>query len=244
MDTRKDSKGRNQPAHKPPRSSAQNAKASDKPAPTPTTTSATGNGGNPTETAKAMAAQHAAAAAAGNDCDLEEFKSAVAFLAGRNRERSFKMNHSYKEYDEEPAEKFVTAVSAADLEDACDFLRSTLDAVEDAERKAKKAKQIAKEAKNPEKAFAKAREAALADAMEDDLKEAQREAKEDGECWANIKDDWIANWQQDHWGDEQEAEFDEEFRKNWLSDHGTPFPGVAAVNPPSPAKQREAGARP
>jgi hypothetical protein len=168
----------------------------------------------------------------------------VALLAARNRERPFKMCGGYKEYDEEPAEKFVTAVSPADLEDACDFLRSTLDAVEDAEQKAKKAKQIAKEAKNPEKAFAKAREAALAEAMDGDLKEAQREARENGERWADVGDDWIAQWMQDYWGDDREAEFNEEFCKKWLSDHGTLFLGAAAVNPPSPAKQRRAGAQP
>jgi hypothetical protein len=218
-----------------------------------------GNGGDPGETAKAMAAQHAAAEAAGNDCDpeasasarkaaaeepqLSAFKSAVALLAALNRERSFKMCHGFKEYETEPAEIFVSAMSLPDLENASDFLIGIQDAIEDAERKAKKAKQIASEAKHPEKAHAKAREETIRAAMEDDLEEAKREAKESGERWADIKDDWVEEWKQDCWGDEQEAEFNEEFCKNWQSDHGTPFPGAAAVNPPSPAKQREAGAR-
>ena len=39
--------------------------------------------------------------------------------------------------------------------------------------------------------------------------------------------DWITEWKQDHWSDEQEAEFNKEFCEKWQSDHGTPFPGAA-----------------
>jgi hypothetical protein len=164
---------------------------------------------------------------AAEEPQLSAFKAAVAHLAALNRERSFKMSFGFREYDTEPAEKFVTAVSDADLEDAWDFLRGVSEAAENAEQRAKKAKQIAKEAKHPEKARAKAREEAIREAMEDDLKEAKSEAKESGERWADIGHDWITEWKQDHWSDEQEAEFNKEFCEKWQSDHGTPFPGAA-----------------
>jgi hypothetical protein len=184
---------------------------------------ATGNGGNP-------AAE-------------EPFKSAVALLAALNRERSFTISRfGDKEYETAPAEILVSAISLADVEDARDFLVSIEEAIQDAERKAKKAKQIAKEAKHPEKARAKAREEAIRAAMEDDIAEAKREAKESGERWADIKDDRIEEWIQDNWGDEQEAEFDKEFCKNWQSDHGAPFGGAAAPKNKPPASTPAAAA--
>jgi hypothetical protein len=253
VDTRIDTLGRKQPATKPSarkggsgrKVTATAAPETSKPEPAASLEIAqaepVGNGGDPGETAKAMAARHAAAETGNDDPEVAAVKSAVALLAALNRKRSLKMCHGFKEYETEPAEKFVTAISPSDLDNACDFLIGISEAADNAERKAKKAKRVAIEARHPEKARNKAREEAIRAAMEDDLEEARREAKESGERWGDVKDDWVAEWKEDHWGDEQEAEFNEEFRKNWQSDHGAPFPGAAAVNPP---KQREAGAQP
>jgi hypothetical protein len=155
---------------------------------------------------------------------LSAFKSAVALLASLNRERAFEMRHGFKEY-EEPAEKFVAAISSVDLADACDFLCGVQEAAENAERNAKKAKQIAKEAKNPEKARTKAREEAIALSMQNEMEEAKSDAREVGERWADIKDDWVSDWKENNWGDEEEADFNKGFCEEWQSNHDAPFPG-------------------
>ncbi len=49
--------------------------------------------------------------------------------------------------------------------------------------------------------------------MEYDLEDAKAEAKENGERWGDIKDEWIEQWIADNWGDEQEAEFEKDFQE-------------------------------
>ncbi len=67
--------------------------------------------------------------------------------------------------------------------------------------------------RNPEQAKNKARKQAQHDAMEYDLEDAKAEAKENGERWGDIKDEWIEQWIADNWGDEQEAEFEKDFQE-------------------------------
>jgi hypothetical protein len=71
-------------------------------------------------------------------------------------------------------------------------------------------------AKSSEQAKNKARKQAQHDAMENDVEDAKAEAKENGERWGDIKEEWIAEWIADNWGEEQEAEFEEQ----WAREHG------------------------
>ena len=118
----------------------------------------------------------------------------------------------------------VDAVSAEDIRAVARLIYEIEAQVDERERAADKAKRIAREAKNPTKAYEKARATAIDDAMEDDMNEARTEAKENGESWGEIKENWIEEWIADNWGDAQQAEFDATFRKNWKKDHGTEFP--------------------
>jgi hypothetical protein len=93
-------------------------------------------------------------------------------------------------------------------------------AIEDAKRQAAEAKRIKWEAANPEKAKAKARDEAIAFAMEEDREEAKQEARDDGEAWGDIKDEWAEKWIAENWGAEQEAEFETEWKEQWARDHG------------------------
>jgi hypothetical protein len=38
------------------------------------------------------------------------------------------------------------------------------------------------------------------------------------------KDEWIEDWIANNWGPEEEAEFEAEFKDQWITDHGTAFP--------------------
>lgn len=51
-----------------------------------------------------------------------------------------------------------------------------------------------REAKNPERALDKARDDEQREEMADDMDEARRDARESGEYWSDIKDEWIEDW--------------------------------------------------
>jgi hypothetical protein len=118
----------------------------------------------------------------------------------------------------------VDAVSAEDIRAAVQLIYEIETQIDQREWAAGKAKRIARETKNPTRAYEKARATAIDDAMEDDMNEARTEAKENGESWGEIKENWIEEWIADNWSDVAQAEFDATFRKNWKEDHGTEFP--------------------
>jgi hypothetical protein len=76
--------------------------------------------------------------------------------------------------------------------------------------------------------------------MECGMDDAKQEARECGERWSDIKDEWIDQWIADNWDDAREAEFDTDFRMQWKADHGTDFPEYEATPPaPLPARSGE-----
>jgi Protein of unknown function (DUF3102) len=93
-------------------------------------------------------------------------------------------------------------------------------AAEDAKEAAAKAKRLAWEAKNPERAKEKARDEFIRQAMEDDMDDAKQNARQNGEPWGDIKDEWIKEWIADNWSEDQEAEFEAEWKESWGRDHG------------------------
>jgi hypothetical protein len=97
-------------------------------------------------------------------------------------------------------------------------------AIKEAKAAAETAKRIKWEAKYPEKAKENARKKAQGQAVQDDYEEAKGEARENGETWSDIKDEWIEDWIANNWGPEEEAEFEAEFKDQWITDHGTAFP--------------------
>jgi hypothetical protein len=84
-------------------------------------------------------------------------------------------------------------------------------AKKDIERPKREAAEIAKRtkalAKNPEKAKAALRKEMQKDEMDGDIEGAKEDAKEGGECWGDIKDQWIEDWLAENWGEEREAQF-------------------------------------
>lgn len=93
-----------------------------------------------------------------------------------------------------------------------------------AERAAATAKRLKQEAKNPDKAKAKALDAAIKGEMSDDMDEAKQEAREAEEEWSEMKDDWIADWKSDNWDETKQAEFEKDFGNQWHREHGASFP--------------------
>jgi hypothetical protein len=89
----------------------------------------------------------------------------------------------------------------------------------DAERK-----WCAAEAKNPQKALDDSRKQQQSDDMDDDRREAKREARESGESWSDIKDEWEADWLRDNWSDDREQEFLAGFKADWQRSHRQEFP--------------------
>jgi hypothetical protein len=93
-------------------------------------------------------------------------------------------------------------------------------------RAADLAKRLQKELKNPAAALDRARVAAQREEMGDDKDEAKAEARQNGEAWGDISEEWTETWLEDNWTPEAEAEFIVSFENDWLKDHGTPFPAT------------------
>jgi len=81
-----------------------------------------------------------------------------------------------------------------------------------------------KEVKNPQRFLDDSRKLEQRYEMEDDRNEAKREARENGESWSDVKDEWEAEWFADHWGDKREQEFLDAFKAEWKRNHGREFP--------------------
>jgi hypothetical protein len=85
-------------------------------------------------------------------------------------------------------------------------------------------KEYAKEAKDPQKALDDRREQDRHYEMDCDRDDAKREARESGERWSEVKDEWEADWLRDNWDDAREQEFLADFKKDWQRRHGQGFP--------------------
>jgi hypothetical protein len=134
--------------------------------------------------------------------------------------------------------EFLPRMNVKDLETAADIAQVVWDLkieVKEDEREAKRAaddaKRIKWEASHPEKAKTKAREQAQAEAMESDLEDLKSEAKNDGERWADVKDEKIAEWITNNWeGSEAEEQFEKDFVEKWAREHGvTPKPVEGSI---------------
>ncbi len=93
----------------------------------------------------------------------------------------------------------------------------------EAKIKAKEAKRIKREAKDPAAALERARDAAQREAMADEKDEAKRDARENGDAWSDVKEEWEADWLASNWMPEEEADFLVTFWNQWQKDHGAPF---------------------
>jgi hypothetical protein len=131
---------------------------------------------------------------------LSQFKTACANLLPQMTVSDLRM-----------AQNFLGAVGGLEQE------------VKDAILEAKLAAAEEWEAKNPQQAKEKAREEAQKRAMEDEYHEAKVAARESGETWSDVKDEWIEEWLANNWGEDAEAEFEAEFQERWKFDHGKPW---------------------
>jgi hypothetical protein len=95
-----------------------------------------------------------------------------------------------------------------------DSTNEEVDRGEVAAERAKQAKRLAKEKKNPQAARARARDETMREEMESDLDDAKQDARDSGERWSDVKEEWIAQWIADNWDDVREAEFDKAFRES------------------------------
>jgi len=86
-------------------------------------------------------------------------------------------------------------------------------------------KRYSKEAKNPQKILDAARKQEQQNEMIDDIAEAKREARESGDLWSDIKEEWEAEWLEDNWDDKREQDFLATFKSDWKDRHGQKFPG-------------------
>jgi hypothetical protein len=85
-------------------------------------------------------------------------------------------------------------------------------------------KRLAKEAKDPQAALNNGREREQREEMEMERDDAKQDARESGEAWSDIKDEWETNWIDDNWGDQQEQQFLRHFKEKWQRDHQREFP--------------------
>jgi hypothetical protein len=104
------------------------------------------------------------------------------------------------------------------LEPTCANLAGIIET--DAQRK-----RCTKEAKNPQKVLDDVRKQEQRNEMYDARDEAKREARECGDRWSDVGDDWEAEWLADNWDDKREQEFLETFKIGWRREHGQEFPG-------------------
>jgi hypothetical protein len=102
------------------------------------------------------------------------------------------------------------------------------EAKEQAERTAAKEKQLIKDAKaaakNPDKLIEKARLDEQKSAMSGDMDEAKEEARESGERFSDTKGEWVADWLENNWTGDRDAEFLANFKEKWQAVHGGQFP--------------------
>jgi hypothetical protein len=94
------------------------------------------------------------------------------------------------------------------------------EAEDEAKRAAELAKRLAAERKaGKEKTLATARKAHLKYSMEGDRDDAKAEARENGDRWADVKEDWEAQWLEENWDEDAQAEFAKTFDEQWAREH-------------------------
>jgi hypothetical protein len=64
--------------------------------------------------------------------------------------------------------------------------------------------------------------------MECDRDEAKQQARESGDSWSEMKDDWERDWIESNWNEEQ---FQNEYKEDWKRDHGQEFPNSNFAQP-------------
>jgi hypothetical protein len=97
--------------------------------------------------------------------------------------------------------------------------------------KASEARRIKREAMNPPATLDRARVVTQREEMQSDTDEARSAARQDGESWSDIKDEWQQDWLETNWTAEAEPAFIVSFESRWLNDHGKPFPELVDVEP-------------
>jgi hypothetical protein len=107
-------------------------------------------------------------------------------------------------------------------------------AASEAKAMASTARRIKREAKDPAAALERARVEAQHDEMDGDKDEAKADARQNGEAWGDVKEEWEADWIETNWTPEAEAEFIVSFENDWLKDHGAPFLATAEPAKPEP----------
>jgi len=105
-----------------------------------------------------------------------------------------------------------------------EFGGCAFDFVDDIIREDDKRKRCIKQARDPQKALDDARKQEQRDQMEGDRDEAKEEARESGELWSDIKDQWESDWFDSNWTDEREQGFLDQFKREWQRDHGQEYP--------------------
>jgi hypothetical protein len=60
--------------------------------------------------------------------------------------------------------------------------------------------------------------------MECDRDDAKQQARESGEDWSEVKDEWEADWIEANWTEEREKEFLNRFKHEWQRNHRQEFP--------------------
>ena len=116
----------------------------------------------------------------------------------------------------------LTPKQAREIESLVDPLSGIVFSIINADDKRKR---LTKEAKNPQKALDDARKHERHYEIDDARNEAKREARECGDSWSDVKDDWEADWLKDNWDEKREQEFLDEFKDQWKRDHGHEYPG-------------------
>jgi hypothetical protein len=243
LDTRKDTKGRKQPASKP-----KAAKPEPKPKPQPEI--------DPED----MKARLAAADAAANDpkpkpLDFEKVKAKVAELEQQFVDLEIQQCLIRAQQAESVKQANLTPSQAREIKKLSDESDRQLDDIlakhqlgteeeyydiahrvvlEDDDRK-----RFIKQARNPQKALDDDREREQRGEMECDRNDARQEARQSGESWSEVKDQWEADWILDNWTDEREQEFLKRFKHEWQCNHRQEFPN-SDFAPTSKAKFNKA----
>jgi hypothetical protein len=97
-------------------------------------------------------------------------------------------------------------------------------------------KRFIKQAASPQKALKRDREQEQRDEMECDRDDARQQARESGESWSEVKDEWEADWIQDNWTEEREKEFLDRFKDEWQRNHRQKFPNSDFAPTPKAVK--------
>jgi hypothetical protein len=116
-------------------------------------------------------------------------------------------------------------------------------------QEADRAKRLDWEAKNPERAKEKARKQAIRDAMRDEMDEAKQQTRSNGDSWGEVRDDWIEQWHAENWGEQDEADFEADWKDRWARDHGPAGQAESARGAedaplPKPQPEPEEGSEP